>query len=345
MQVGDSTEGARVARRRGPGDRLRKQSQSRAGAAGRASDSIAERQNSPWSIQLLAAQRQLYSEAKRWRRLGAWSVTAAAIVGVAATLVAPELLKLIGPMGGVVGLAQWLASLVEKQFVKTAANMQEQFDDSVYQLPWNPVLGTKCDPEDVIAAAARHNGDRTKLADWYTLPYGVPYPLDILLCQRTNLRWDSVLRRSYAKLVIAVLSALFLAAAAGGVIHGLSLGELLFALLPLTGALRLGIETVRGQYKHADDQGDLKELVEATWDRARLKPHSISPSDLRSIQDEIFRLRTVAPPVPDGFYWKKRDEMEHEAKAAIARLWDEARLSRHEFVRTSGSNGPVRLVP
>ena len=133
-------------------------------------DSIAARQNGPWSIQLLAAQRQLYSESKRWRRLRAWSVTAMALIGVGATLFAPDLLKILGPVGAVFGVAQWLASVVEKQRTKTAADVQEQFDTSVYPLDWNPVLGAKADAEEVIGAASRFKGDRAKLLNWYSIP-------------------------------------------------------------------------------------------------------------------------------------------------------------------------------
>src|SRR5207248_10965896 len=106
---------------------------------------------------------------------------------------------------------------------KTAANIQDQSDTSVYPLAWNPVLGAKVDPENVIAAAARHKGNRRKLADWYSLPDGVPWPLDVLLCQRTNLRWDAAVRSAYANWVLATLVALSLIVIFAGIVRSLSL--------------------------------------------------------------------------------------------------------------------------
>ncbi len=329
MRVGDSTERSGRARSRdanaGPG----KESLAPTAASSEASGSIAERQNSPRSIQFLAAQRQLYSEAKWWRRLGAWSVTAVAIAGVAATLVAPELLKVIGPFSVLAGIAQWATSLVEKQRTKTAANIQEQFDTSVYLLAWNPVLGAKPDAEDVIAAAARYKGDPATLANWYSLPDGVPYPLDVLLCQRTNLRWDAVLRRAYAKTVLASLVGLFLIILVAGIVRNLSLSEFLLALLPSLGAFRLGLDTVRNHRQHSAAQRELKQKVEATWEKVRTEPQAVPPSDLRAIQDGIYQMRVVAPPVPDGFYWKKRDQFEQEMRLAVEQLCREAESAGH----------------
>ena len=40
---------------------------------------------------------------------------------------------------------------------------------------------------------------------------------------------------------------------------------------------------------------------------------SISPANIRSIQDEIFEHRRSNPPVPDWFYWRERDCQESEA--------------------------------
>lgn len=294
-------------------------------------NSVAIRQNAPWSIQLLAAQRQLYTEAKRWRRLRAWSVTAFAIIGVGATLLAPDLLKVLGPVGAVLAVVQWAASVFEKQRTKTAANVQEQFDTSVYPLDWNPILGPKADAEDVVAAASRFKGDRTMLADWYSIPDAVPRPLDVLLCQRSNLRWDAALRRAYANRVSLGLVALFLAIVAAGLARELSLMEFAFACLPSVGAFLFGLETIRGHRQHGSAQVELKAKLENAWGVARTKPRSLRATELRAIQDRIYHLRVAAPPVPDTFYWRKRDQFEWEMRLAVERMWEEARAARHSM--------------
>lgn len=302
-------------------------------------DSISARQNAAWSIQLLAAQRQLYSEAKWWRRLRAWSVTAMAVIGVAATLLAPDLLKVLGPIGAFFGVAQWFASIIEKQRTNMAANIQEQFDTSVYPLDWNHVLGTKADAEEVIAAASRFKGDRAKLTNWYTIPNGVPRPLDVLLCQRSNLRWDAALRWRYANAIVAGLVLLLVTILSAGIVRSLSLQEFGLAVLPSVGAFLLGVETMGSHRQHGGAQYDLKQKVEATWDKARTNRRSVKAQELRAIQDGIYHLRAVAPPVPDGFYWRTRSRFEREMRIATEQMWEEARVAVR---RTRGRTGERR---
>ena len=302
-------------------------------------DSIAARQNSDWSLLLLAAQRQVYSEAKRWRGLRAGAATIAALSGVIATAVAPDLLKLIGPVGALLGIVQVIAVAIEKRRTKIGATIQEQFDTSVYPLPWNALLGRKIDPEEIAAAAARHRGKRDSLVEWYSVPKGMPNPLAVLLCQRTNLRWDMALRGAYANAIMAGLIGLLVLIAIAGLARNLSLGESLLALLPSTAAFLLGIDNVRGHREHVATQITLKGQVEGTWDRALNSGSGIpDETELRAIQDSVFRLRSVAPPVPDRFYQRKRDELELGMRLASQRLWEEAQeLARDKAV---GSNQP-----
>lgn len=290
-----------------------------------ARSTIGDRQNQEWSITLLAAQRQLYSELKYWRSLRVWIAIGAAVVGLLATLFAPSLLILVSPLAAVAAVGQWIGNVVERQQAKTAATIQEQFDTTVLCLTWNPTLGQPVDNEDVIAASNRFNGARSELANWYSVPHDVPYPLDVLLCQRSNLRWDAALRQSYARLLLAGLIFLLLILLVIGALKHLNVGELALSLLPSLGLFIFVGETIRVHHRHAADQTTLKQRVEALWGKGCAKPRSVKSSDLRSIQDQIFTLRTAAPPVPDAYYRRKRQEMEEQMKLATARLWEQAR--------------------
>jgi hypothetical protein len=285
--------------------------------------SLASRQNEPWSLRLLAAQRQLYREAKRWQQFRSWSVVGLAAIGVAATLFAPSLLPILGPIGVAFAVAQWVALLLIRRRTKLAAATQESFDTTVFGLPWNAALVTKPDPEDVVAADSRFKGDRAKLLDWYTVPTGAGYPYDILLSQRTNIRWDAALRRAYANSILAGVVALVILLLGIGALKGLSLGEFGLAILPSVAALILGAETVRSHRQHADGQLDLKRQIEAAWAKSIRSPRSVKKAELRAIQDCIYRFRTVAPPVPERFYWKNRDRYEQETREAVKRMWQE----------------------
>ena len=156
----------------------------------------------------------------------------------------------------------------------------------------------------------------------------MPRPLDVLLCQRSNLRWDAELRRAYANTVLAGLALFFLAIVAVGLAQGRSVVEFGLAFLPSASAFLFAAETVRSHRQHASTQLDLKRKLEAAWDKARANPRSVRGQDLRAIQDGICHLRAVAPPVPDGFYWRRRNDLEREMRLAAERMWAEAEAAR-----------------
>lgn len=82
---------------------------------------------------------------------------------------------------------------------------------------------------------------------------------------------------------------------------------------------------MRAHRQHSAAQLELKGKLEVAWEKARTRPRVARTSDLRTIQAGNFRRRVAAPPVPDRFYWRKRDEFEREMGLAKERLWDEAR--------------------
>ncbi|MCZ2110075.1 MAG: hypothetical protein LC118_11005 [Dehalococcoidia bacterium] len=286
-------------------------------------ESIAARQNSRWSMVLLAAQRQRYLEAKRWRSGRFWSVAVAAAVGLGATAFAPSLLVLVGPVGAVVGVAQWLAGFLERRHIQAGANIQEQFDTSVFALEWN-LLGERVDAEDVAAAAGRFRGEPALLADWYAVPGVLSRPLDVLICQRSNLRWDSALRYAYSNAILLGLVTLAVATIGMGIVRNLSLEEFILALLPSAGAFIFGIDAVCSHRRHAAAQGELKRRVEAVWLDAVQGSRTAGDGQLRAIQDRIHHLRTAAPVVPEWFYWWRRDDYERQMRFAVERMAREA---------------------
>lgn len=288
----------------------------------RGSDSsISTRQNEPENLRLLAAQRQIYSEGKNWQKVRSWSVLVVAVLGLVSTIFVPALLVVMSAIGALVAVAQWVALQLIRRRTKLAAAVQECFDTTVLDLPWNQSLLGRPDPEDVIAADRRFRGDRRALRDWYTVPADARFPYGTLLAQRTNLRWDSELRKLYATAILLGMVIMWVVIVVVGLVRGLSLLDFVLAFIPSVGASLLGIETVRSHRQHASNQHKLKERIETAWARAVKNRRAVKKTDLRSIQDEIYRLRTLAPPVPDWFYWRHRDQFEDDTKAALASMW------------------------
>ncbi len=178
---------------------------------------INTRQNEPDSIDKLAAQKQIYSDAKN---LIGWYLVLSIPVMIVLTVIVKPLL-LINWFGiGKVDLSDWIAifalllTIFELGLIKPkvsllkekAAKIQEEFDCYVLGIEWNEILcGNKPCGSDVRTFADKSDvkgNDRSKFSDWYTT--GVEQVDSVraaLLCQNENLGWDINQRQKYVKLV------------------------------------------------------------------------------------------------------------------------------------------------
>lgn len=293
-------------------------------------NSIQSKQNQDWSLKLLAAQRQLYSEAKALRKYRTWAATGVAMTGLFVGTIWPGTLTVVGPIGALVAVAERLIASMERHRIRVAANVQEQFDTEVFGLPWNNMAtGSKVEPERISSAQARFKGDRAKLLDWYPSTSGIPCPNNVLVCQRTSLYWDSNLRLGYSALVVASLVLLAALTLALGLIRHLSLLEFLLLYLPPLSAFIGGVDVAIQHGRHANDQRELKERVESVWGQALQKDSTVTLPDCRVIQDCIYRLRTAAPSVPDWWYQLRRERYQDDMIVAAQRMVKEYNARRN----------------
>lgn len=279
--------------------------------------SITSKQNQPENLTLLAAQRQIYSAAKCFQLV---RLVGAVLVGAAApplVLVWSSLTTPMAFLGGIALAVDIFLKWLERGMLRRAAAIQEQFDISVFELPWNSIaVGRQVTPELVYGASRKFRGDRAALRDWYADVNEMPRPLDVLFCQRSNLVWDWRLRLSYAwflGLVIAVLIAIGLVL---GIIRHQTLAYyLLTVLLPSAAAIFEGADVVRGHTDLAQDKREMEQTVVERWDAALADLRAVSPAELRQIQDCIYSARSSTPLVPDQWYWLTRKKYEADMRA------------------------------
>jgi len=285
--------------------------------------SIFEHQNSPAKLKLLAAQRHFYTQAKhlqRWRVLG--TIGLAAIAPLIYYLL-PESRMILAIIGGVwLIVSRFVLEDIEAKKIKQAATVQEQFDVGLFSLPWNEVLvGDRVSPELINSAAADFKGDTEKLKDWYADTGNIPYPLDVLLCQRSNLVWDWRLRRHYALIVSILTALLFGLGIALAISTNLTLLDYLLALLiPSLAALLNGVEVAKAHFKIAEEKERIEKKISAFWRSGLNNPSSITREQCRDVQDCIYTLRSKRPLVPDRWYAWLRDRYQIDMQSAVAQL-------------------------
>jgi phosphate/sulfate permease len=308
-------------------------------------NNFSERQNMPQQLNYLAAQRVLYRKAKRITAIQIWlSVPVIILVSLSAlALNDNDIAKLIGFkkvdiswvsafVGVVVALLDVLiiTSAIDNLKEK-AAKIQEMFDTSLLNLPWNYVsIGNQPDHEDVCKYSHRireNQEELSKLKNWYSVKLdSLPIEAISIICQRSNLCWDSELRDHFSKLMgsIAVLVVLILTLI--GLYHGLTLKT--FFLAVLAPALPIIIFSSRQwiENKRAISQlSTLKDLVNESWSTLLAKREDVSTlmSRARAIQDQIYINRKGNPLIFDWVYEKHKSRQHESMYYSIDQMIDE----------------------
>src|SRR6266566_1619682 len=171
---------------------------------------IPQRQNSETNLRRLEAQRQSYSEAKRFVALQVVLAVPAPLgwSAVAAIWPATAVWAAFWGIGSSILDAILFEFLIDSK-KRTAARIQELFDCDLFELPWSAIIADNTpDPELVAALAARgsQKSSNGMLKDWYPPRVGaVNLAQARLLCQRTNLWWDVELRSRLFRWLTAIL--------------------------------------------------------------------------------------------------------------------------------------------
>ncbi|MCF8003889.1 MAG: hypothetical protein K9L32_06710 [Chromatiaceae bacterium] len=222
---------------------------------------------------------------------------------------------------------------LQKARIKRGAKLQEEFDTTVLQLPWNRfVAGAKVDPEDVRAASGRPLSQEreSQIVCWYEPCVGeVPIQLARLICQRTNISYDARLRRTYGTWLLYGTVALGIILSFVGIAFNLTLSGLLLAVVvPLMPILNWALREHHKQTDTANYLVTLKGEFEKLWEKA-LKGTRSRDLDRRSreLQDAIYQHRASSPLVFDWVYYRLRNRNEDEAQHAAKMLVQQAKES------------------
>lgn len=291
-------------------------------------------QNREQHLELLRAQRTYYRRAKRLQTV---FLICALVLPWAGSFWGPDDQQ-VRPMLALLSVVLLLldvgvATRLQRDWVKTAARIQEQFDTEVLGLPWNQfVVGSRVDPESIRSVTRRPMTaeQRKDLMGWYERCIAsVPLALGRLVCQRTNITYDMRVRKGYAEGCLAVAVVLFLICLIHGIHEGLTLSaHLLKVVIPFVPLAAFVLREHRKQADAVETLTTLKAEVEKLWAKALKEPASPElQQDSRNLQDAIYRNRTSNPLVYDWVYWLSRKLNEDAARHAAETLVAEAKRS------------------
>lgn len=282
-------------------------------------NNIPQEQNVQRRLELLAAQRQLYSDAKNLQMISviisvpiviAWSILVALF----------PILAVYAALWGIIAtfLEILIFSRSRKSTQEKAAKIQQIFDCEVLQFNWARLnCGVRVEPETIIDASDRYkrkNLNFTKLQDWYPVSVGqLPIHQARIICQRSNVWWDAQLRRRYSKWIIIILILLTVSVLLIGLIGGLTLEKFLLAVLvPLIPAFVFGLRQYIEHNESANMLDRLRENAETLVQEVISGRYSTQDLEQESysLQRQIYDNRRRSPLILDWLYsrLKKKDE-------------------------------------
>ena len=278
-------------------------------------------------MQLLRARSRIYQEARGFQ-----------IAQLVVVLVVPVLSAVVGiivpaarPHVGAIALAAtfldalWL-DRAQRTRLKLAARISEIFDCGLFGLPWNEfVAGPRPDAMTIAAAAGAWKDGDEKLRDWYG-PHELglaPLHLGRLICQQSNLWYDSKLRRRVGAALAIAGVALATILAIMGVVLQLPFTD--FVLTVVTPAAPILIWTAREHHRQRDTAEALETIkanADALWNKAVTGTcgHDECAGRSREFQDAIFSRRASSPLNMPLVYNLLRSSMERSMKSGAAEM-------------------------
>jgi hypothetical protein len=142
-----------------------------------------------------------------------------------------------------------------------------------------------------------------------------------MICQRTNLWYDSQLRRQYGGWVIGIAIAITVMLIGVGIVGGFTLESLVLAgVAPAAPVLIWAVREYFRQRDAADVLDHLRKEAEALWERGRTGKCSESEcaTQSRQFQNAIYERRSTNPLIYDWIYRRQRPALEDQMKHGAA---------------------------
>lgn len=298
--------------------------------------SITEKQEYKDNIELLAAQKNIYSRAKNIIGIQMLLSVPVSFGAVVLSATKPSFGNYVAILGILIVL---LDLLLLTPWIKTlqelGARTQELFDTKVFSLKWNSIaVGKRPSPEDIHEEVSRHGTSEEKvkkLKEWYPISISqVPSELAVIICQRSNIWWDSKMRRKFALYIRLSLFLIALGLGFFAIHENKGLLECMVFFATLLPTYVFGYRQMREHEEAAATLDRLKEHSEHLWERALNGENpTVLTTESRSLQDQIFNHRKNNPPIFDFIFFWFRDKNEVLMNKGANVLVDEYKTRKH----------------
>ncbi len=290
---------------------------------------IVDLQNKPDNVIILAAQRELYSSAKR---VFGFQFLFNVFVSVALAILAMfyEEITVYAALYGIVFTIIDIIGfipLIDKTKRK-AATLQDRYECAVLEIDLSDLKEYEETAQDDISnyhhRHMKNPKNRENLKNWYSEKIG-PIQDDAvatIICQRSNNWWDLKLKRRYIRWLWALLLFVLITIIVLGVIRDIKLSEMILILNALMPFFLFMYHELSSHYSAKNKLEHLQFFFENRINEIEAKTldKSALPALSRRIQDELFEHRANGPLIPDWFYYKYRSIDQAEMDRIVGEL-------------------------
>ena len=293
---------------------------------------IVLRENEPSSLLRLRAQKALYYRAKIWAVGQIWTTVVAIVLLTIASLWLKAMYD-IDIEWIVSGYAVFIAVLdvayINEKInaLKSKASMiQELFDSYVFGIPLNTNLHKRVPPELIHASAQKVLEEEKieKLKNWYDPGVSsISNTVSILICQRSNLVYDSSLRSKFLKLIIWLTSLFFIFLIVFSLLRDVSVRSLILSgLVPFLPMFQVSLRAINANRASIKSVERIRNKIMQLWDMS-LNGDTPTIEQLRGLQDQILLHRERTPLIPEWYYNRRRNRLEEQMYYSVNQLTEE----------------------
>ncbi|OLY95606.1 hypothetical protein SAMN05444008_1302 [Cnuella takakiae] len=261
----------------------------------------------PYSFDLFKAYSVAYDRAKQLQQIRFIISYVLSIILPLISIVNADYRPYFSIIGGIWAMIAFFITIKEKDKIKEAAKIQDEFDTRVFDLmPNETLVGSRFSEWRIKELSAQYKGNED-IKTWYGNLSHIPYPLNILTSQRSNIIWDWRLRKSYFTALLIALIALFLTGIIVSLVFKLTLAQYIISVfLPGASAFILGIKELLEHYDNYTSKQKLESKLNGIIEKFKKGNNEITDVLLRQFQDVIFLSRKCTALVPTWYYnWKK----------------------------------------
>jgi hypothetical protein len=288
-------------------------------------NTIARDQDTPEFQRLLKARQRIYSDATHYQILQITMAVVLPVIGASLALAYPQTRPYVA-LYGLIATAldvMWVDRM-QRQLLKVAAKISEEFDCGLLRMPWNSFVAGKREDVEIVDAAARRWNDRpSSIEGWYTsVDSTARHSMARLVCQRMNLQYDASLRKKYGAYLIGGTAIACIALIIGAVTMDLKLIDFAAVAATVSPAIFWATREQLRQSDAAAANETLKSEAEKFLESVRTNGSDDAECEKRSreLQDALFQRRVANPLVPPFVYKLMRSELEEQAQAGADAL-------------------------